>query len=326
MLTVSYSEMKRWRFCRQSHYYNYVERIAPKVKPKPLKLGNIIHKLVETWAKNGDCERIIKEVKKEYNKMFDEEKEYYGDLPGIVEQIFHGYQAKYGEKERKGYDLVERMMGPIKLTSQTQFKFKVDRIFRIPMGLSIVETKTSKRIPEEDKRIWDIQTLLYAWGLQESGYDISAVVWDYIRTKTPTIPRVLKNGELSQAKDIDTNYDTYHQAIIDNLGKSHVKDYKEILTSLQYRPDQFYKRIVQAISKSMIKSIVKDARITSLEILNMSRLPVKTISAFTCPMCFYSSLCYADMRNLDSDFIRQKEFMPKEDEIEYGKETDNEED
>jgi len=326
MLTVSYTEMKRWRFCRQSHYYNFVEKIVPRVKSKPLKLGNIIHKLIETWAKKGNCEKILTEVRVEYKKMFDEEKEYYGDLPGIVEQIFQGYRDKYGEGETFKYSLVEKTMGPIPLTSQTQFKFKVDRVLNIPLGKAICETKTAKRMPEEDKRIWDIQTLLYAWGLNESGYNINAVLWDYIRTKTPTIPRVLKNGELSQAKDIDTNYDTYYQAIIDNLGKSHIKDYEEILTSLQFRPDQFYKRIVQTISKSMMKSVVRDAKITSLEILNMSRLPVKNISGFTCPMCFYSSLCYADMRNLDSDFIRQREFMKKEEEIEYGKETNEEED
>ncbi len=326
MLTVSYTEMKRWRFCRQSHFYSYVEKIVPKVKTKPLKLGNIIHKLIETWAKKGNYEGILAEVRKEYNKMFDEEKEYYGDLPSIVEQIFNGYRAKYGEKERQSYKLIEQIMGPVELTSQTQLKFKVDRIFKMPLGTAIVETKTSKRIPEEDKRIWDIQTLLYAWGLKEFGYQIDAVLWDYIRTKTPTIPRVLKHGSLSQAQDMDTNYDTYYQAILDNLGKSHVKDYKEILTHLKSRPDQFYKRVVQTISKDMMQSVVRDARITSIEILRMSHLPVKTISGFTCPMCFYSSLCYAKMRNLDIEFIQDKEFMSKENEIEYGKETENEED
>jgi len=326
MLTVSYTEMKRWRFCRQSHYYNYVEKIIPKVKAKPLKLGNIIHKLVETWAKVGDWQRILEEVRKEYNKMFDEEKEYYGNLPELVEQIFQGYRDKYGDKERKYYSLVEKTMGPISLTSQTQFKFKVDRIFKVPIGKALCETKTSKRIPEEDKRIWDIQTLLYAWGLEESGIEINAVLWDYIRTKTPTIPRTLKNGTLSQAQDIDTNYDTYYQAVLDGPGKSHLKEYKEYLAGLKVRPDQFYKRITQPIGPIMMKSVVRDARITSLEILRMSHLPVKSISGFTCPMCFYSSLCYADVRGLDGDFIRQKEYMNKEEEIEYGTEENPEED
>lgn len=325
MRTVSYSEMKKWRFCRQSHFYTYVERIIPKVKSKPLKLGSIIHKLVETWAKKGDCDKVVAEVKKEYNKMFDEEKEYYGDLPSIVEQIFRGYQKKYGEKERNSYTHVEKTMGPIQLTSQTQLKFKTDRVFKMELGNALCETKTAKRMPEEDKRIWDIQTLLYAWGLQESGVQIDAVLWDYIRTKIPTIPRLLKNGTISQAQDIDTDYATYYQAILDGPGKKALPDYKDYLNGLKFKKDHFYKRVVQSISKKMMLSVVRDARITSLEILRMSHLPVKSISGFTCPMCFYSSLCYADIRGLDGDFIRQKEFMPKEEEIEYGSEEETQE-
>lgn len=326
MLTVTYSEIKKWRHCRQAHYYSYVEGIEPRVKPKPLKIGTIIHKLIETWAKHGKPEKILAEVRAEYKKMFEEEKEYYGDLPGMVEQIFQGYRDKYGDDEVFKYSLIEKTMGPIPLTSETQFQFTVDRVLDIPMGKAVCETKTAKRIPEEEKRIWDIQTILYAWGLNESGYDINAVIWDYIRTKTPTIPRLLKNGELSQAQDIDTTYDVYYQAILDNLGKSHIKDYKEMLDRLEFRPDQFYKRVTQAISKVMMKSVVRGAKISSLEILRMSRLPVRNISGFTCPTCFYSSLCYAEVRGIDSDFIRQKEFMKKEDEVEYGEEAASEED
>jgi len=120
MLTVSYSEIKRWRFCRQSHYYNYVEKIVPRAKPKPLKIGNIIHKLIEVWSRDGNYSSILIQVQAEYDSMFSEEQEDYGNIPKLVEQIFHGYIDKYGGKERKKYQLIEQVMGPIPLTSKTQ--------------------------------------------------------------------------------------------------------------------------------------------------------------------------------------------------------------
>jgi hypothetical protein len=57
-------------------------------------------------------------------------------------------------------------------------------------------------------------------------------------------------------------------------------------------------------------------RTTSMEILYLSDNPVKSISGWTCPRCDYSSLCYAQLRGLEEDFIRKAEFMIKPDEEE----------
>jgi len=65
-ITVSYSEIKRWRFCRQAHYYNFVEGIIPKTKAKPLKIGSIVHESIESWAKTGSWDKVLKSVTKEY--------------------------------------------------------------------------------------------------------------------------------------------------------------------------------------------------------------------------------------------------------------------
>ena len=221
--------------------------------------------------------------------------------------------------------MVEKSLGPIPLTKRTQFKMRIDRLTQTKAGLTLCETKTAKKLPEEDIRIWDLQTLLYVWALRELGHPVKAILWDYVRTKPPTEPLVLKNGTISLKKDIDTDYETY-LAAVKRACPDRMADYEEILNRLKEEgTSRYYKRVLLPINDRMIEPVLADARITSLEILNFREMPVKNISGFTCPRCFYSSLCYAELRGLDSDFFREKEYMNKEEEIEYGEETEDKE-
>lgn len=324
-MIVSYSKIKRWRFCRQAYYFNYVERIVPKKKPKPLKLGSIIHAMLEAITREEDWTKILAEVKREYSKMMEEEKDYYGNLPEDSSRIIKGYLSRWS-KENITYSLVEENLGPIPLAKDINFEMRADRLATDgSTGLTFLcETKTGRKIPQEDIRIWDLQTVLYAWGLREVGYEIEGIIWDYIRTKAPAIPQVLKNGELSRRADIDTTYGTYLKAIKDN--RLDVGDYKDFLDNLKGRRNNFYKRIKIPLTEGMIEPLVNDARQTALEISYLEHIPVKNISGFTCPRCQYHSLCYAQLRQLDEDFIRKAEFMKKEDEIEYGIEEEEDSD
>ena len=316
-ITVSYSEMKRWRFCRQAHFYNYVEGIIPRLKAKPLKLGSIVHQSIEAWAKTGSWENILKSVQKEFKGMFEEERELYGNIPDNTQRMVEGYLQRYKE-ERKHYKLVEESLGPIPLTKRTQFKMRIDRLTTTKAGLTLCETKTARRLPEEDLRIWDLQTVLYVWALRELGYPVQAILWDYVRTKPPTEPLVLKNGTISQRSDIDTDYETFYAAVKrtcpDRMG-----DYKEILNRLKEEgTSRYYKRVLLPVNDQMIAPVLADAKMTSLEIASFRHLPVRNISGYTCPRCFYSSLCHAALRGLDESFIREREYMKREEEIEYG--------
>lgn len=318
IITVSYTEIKRWRFCRMAHFYNYVEGIIPRVKAKPLKLGNIVHQSIESWARTGEWDVILKAVKKEFKAMFEEEREFYGDLPGNTERMVSGYLQRY-KAERKHYKLVEASLGPVPLTKRTQFKLKIDRLTTTQAGLTLCETKTARRLPDEDLRMWDLQTVLYVWALRELGYPVKAVLWDYVRTKPPTIPKVLKDGTISK-KDIDTDYETYLAAIKEAC-PDEMDDYKEILDRLREEgTDKFYKRVLLPVNDRMIEPVLADAKMTSLEIASFSHLPVRNISGFTCPRCFYNSLCHASLRGLDESFIREREFMNREEENDYGSE------
>jgi len=321
-LVVSYSELKAWRFCRQSHYFKYIDRITPRRKPRPLKVGSILHKLLEYHTAGKDWTPIIKEVKSEYDKMFDEEKDFYGNLPEEAQRIMEGYQKIYkGEKAK--YLMIEKEIGPIPLTPKVSFKMRLDRlVYHSDTKLTLLcETKSGKKIPQEDIRIWDLQTILYVWALRQTGQKVDGILWDYIRTKPPSIPPLLKSGALSQRQDMDTTQEVYLQAIKEN--KLQPADYQEFLDSLKGRESQFYRRVILPVNESIVEPILSDARMSAREIYYLREHPVKTISGYTCPRCMFSSLCYAELRGLDTDFIREHEFMNKEEEVEYGEDENS---
>ena len=315
-IAVSYSKVKAWRFCRQNYWYKYHDRIVPKRKPKPLKIGSLVHEVLEAMAKKQDWRLLISAAQKEYNKMFAEEKEFYGNYPEDVERIIKGYIRHYKD-EPFLFSCPETTFGPIPLSEETSFKFKVDKLAQPQQGVNkgdlfLWETKTGRRIPQDDMRIWDLQTVVYIWGLKQCGKPVKGIIWDYLRTKAPTVPAVLKNGTLSRAQNIDTDYFTYLEAIRNN-GED-PKDYADFLESLKNRDVEFYKRVMVPISNAVIDSVVSDFKQTSREIYYLEDSPVKSISGYTCPRCDYSSICYAGIRGSDEAFIRKTEFVVKPDE------------
>jgi hypothetical protein len=77
-------------------------------------------------------------------------------------------------------------------------------------GNWIWDAKWMKKIPPPDERMMSPQNPLYVWGVEKTyDIDVRGFVYNYGRSKAPTVPHVLKRGSLSVAKKIDTDQMTY---------------------------------------------------------------------------------------------------------------------
>jgi CRISPR/Cas system-associated exonuclease Cas4 (RecB family) len=239
--------------------------------------------------------------------LSEEEKEHYGDVPGDCLKIVKGYLAHYKEED-KGLQFrqVEKEFGPFELTPGIMFTAKPDAIVEDTMGkMWLLEMKTGKRLPNEDFRIWNLQTLLYIWALHRAGIIVQGVIWDHIRTKIPTEPKLLKEGGMSR-RELDTTYDVYHAALVRN--KLNPDEYREVLEALKHRAD-FYVRYKLPVKETMLNHIVHDAKITAEE-LKLGKI-TRDISQMKCPRCMYRPLCEAALLDGDEEFVKQREFVPK---------------
>ena len=320
MITISNSKAKTWRKCRNAYYYKYIEKIVPRRKAAPLVKGSIIHEMDEAWTNGGDWREVLKKYAKEYKKLFLEEQEEYGDIINDMEKVMLGYIAKwkgkdltYIEKDGRATEHpIEVDLAPGIILTGYIDKIGVDQRNKV----WLTEKKSFKRgLPKEDVRFTDLQTTIYYWAAPHCGFpQPHGIMWDYVRSKPPVVPELLKKGGLSKRKNIDTTYEVYLAAIKEH--KFDPADYKEILDDLKHRPDSFYRRIYLPPPKSLVKSLLEDLKQTAREIEALGEVSrIRTITR-DCGWCDYYSLCQAELRGLDTDFIRQKEYQERRDENE----------
>lgn len=303
-MRTSYSRVKSWRRCHNQHYYKYVMQIEKKQPPIGMFKGKIIHDLLEAHLLGKNWKTVLSKYQKEYNKLFASEKAELGDIPGDMGKIMNNY-VKHWKNDGLKYLKVEEKF-EVKLSKGLVFVFQLDALVRDKKKrVWLFERKTPKKFPEEDVRMADLQTLLYVWGLEQNKIAVEGILWDYVRSKPPTEPEVLKKGGLSIAQNIDTDYDTYLEAIIKN--KLRPRDYREKLKSLEGASEKFFRRVYMTAPPDVIKQLVKDMISTSEEIQKNPECRVRSLS-FDCKQCMFHNLCQAELRGLDTDFILKSQY------------------
>ena len=280
---------------------------------RPLKFGGFLHRLLAADKGTEPVEVVFQDAQNEYDKMFPEEREYYGNLPSDLRTVFDGYKKFYEVEDLYfRYTMIEAELGPVPLTEYTSLTIRPDKVAEDIRNdkTFLFESKTGRSIPSEDYRLWDMQTFLYIWGMRELGLKINGIIWDHIRSKVPTVPRLLKNGALSEAKNIDTTYDTYYRAIVEN--GLDPEAYSEYLGTLKGKDNKFYRRVKLPVKEKMLLPVVESAKRTSLEIHHLGTLPPsKNVSRTTCGMCSFRPICEAELLGLDVEYVKNNQFRPR---------------
>lgn len=324
---VSHSRIKTWRRCEMQHHYKYYQGLRKKAAARPLVIGTAVHTMIEAQLERGTWEPEFKQFNAEYSKLFQEEQLMLGNLPvevkAIVERYFDYYREDgliYPVRRRNRRTELELH---IPLTGYISFIGYVDAYPQDEQGRNwLMDHKTCKSIPTEENRFSDLQLLIYNWMLPQLGYPApDGVIWDYLRTKAPTQPEMLKAGGFSKNKSIDTTYDVYMGTVEKALGRKALKDYEEFAQQLKGREEKFLRRIILPAPKTvMISTVVKDLEATAQEI--HTRGPMATVRNMTkdCSWCSFYNLCQAEVRGLDTEHIRAMDYTTE------GKDDGNEDD
>ena len=316
---VSHSRIKTWRRCQMQHHYRYYQGLRKRQNALPLFVGTGVHAMLEAQVIKGSWEEEMKSFRADFNKTFYEEREEMGDVPGEVEGIIMGYLKKYADD---GLRYIPRHRGAraeikvlVDLDNHTRFLGYIDKFPQDSDGRNwVMDHKTCKTIPGEETRFADLQLLMYVWLLPQLGYaKPDGVIWDYIRKKSPSVPELLKNGTISKAAKIDTTYEVYMATVEKLLGADKLPEYEEFASTLKGRDEKFYRRIyLPSPNHEMVGNVVKDVLTSSAEIRKIG--PNAQVRNMTkdCNFCSYYNLCQAEVRGLDSEFIRKSEYTTKD--------------
>ena len=325
---MSFSSIKDWKSCRMAWYYKRVRRISPRLKPVALKKGSVIHELLEAYLKGEDWRGKLPKIQEEYDNMSEEEKEHYGNIPGDCESIIQRYITYWKDDpvETLAVELGFGMDGkpPLELAPGVWMQGKIDWVFRNHHGIWVGDHKSfGRQLPNDAFRFQDLQTVIYFRALPLLGFPKPVgMVFNYLKSKVPPKPQVLKNGELSKSKKIGASYEGFMEAILEN--GLNPDDYLEQLEIA--KGNLFYIRKYLAKPKTMADSMMDELRIVNLEMKYLRNFPIRNLRR-ECSFCSYCSLCTAEMLKLDVDYVLQNEYeLRPEREVEKPGDQDEDED
>lgn len=303
-IVITNSQIKAYQRCKRQYSYKFIHQLTPKYSALPLKRGSWLHELLEAKYDGRGWEARHEELTAEFNRLFDEEKETYGDLPRICANIMRSYDYHWREEDSGLTVIATEELVEVPLPHGHTMQFKFDAIMEDEYGRWLTEHKSHKTLPRADYRFLDMQTAKYVWGLNEVGTygEITGVLWNYIRTKEPTRPKLTKTGRLSLAR-IDTDVLTYYNALKDYDLDPH--DFRDVLSRLK-KHQTFFRRERMPKPKKVVETLVKETVLVADEIERGVR-PIRTIERGCEFTCSFKDVCIVQLYGGDAkDVIRNK--------------------
>jgi hypothetical protein len=274
-----------------------------------------MHHLLEALYKSEDWEAKHAELTIEFSKLFDEEKDRIGDLPRDCKRTMKAYLWHYKEDPWKVHD-VEFVL-EVTLPDGATYRCKLDMLVENQYGLWIVDHKNHKTLPKLDFRMLDAQSALYIWAALKNKIPVQGHIWNYLRSKAPAVPQLLKDGSRLSKTVVDTDFLTYGSAI-----KRYGLDPRDYMERLQYYKRQrytpgemqtstFFRRDTLEKSPAMLKRVATEAYQTHLRMHSYHWDHVDAIERHPSNACLfqcsYLDICTADLFSGNSELlVRQR--------------------
>jgi hypothetical protein len=244
-------------------------------------------------------------------QLFEEEWQTIRERTALLKEVARLY-VPWAQVKDQGVTVITRQFqGEVPVlapsgrpSTKYQLRFKPDGIVAMAGQLWLWEDKAWKTIDRESLRMLTIdeQCGMYLWGLRqlidrgeapevvkdavtEYGYP-AGVIYNVLRKKTPTIPKLLKDGSTSRDKAIDTTEEVYRQTLAER-GQDPA-EYAEILEMLREKGNTFFIRQAVLRNESELDEI--GGRIWAASQLISQRHIFKAVDR-TCAQCQFYPLC-----------------------------------
>ena len=314
-IKVSQSKIKDWRQCKFRYQKKHIDQLRPIVKRRPLQFGSIVHAMLQANAEGDDPFEVLDKIDIANARMFDEEKEMYGNIVEDIRYIFTDYLNHWNGQDflyiRHDRRNAEHHF-EIEVESGIIFTGKIDAMARVKGKGKLkwlIEHKTFNREPSEDHRWKSIQSGVYIRAVDMLGWDhLDGTCWNYIRSKPPSRPEMTQSGHMSRKKII-----TLPSVLRDFMKEHNLRPdhYQAMIDLVDDQEELYYQRVYTPISKAVIDDLWKDFILSSREIQSAHYEqhfdPIRTI-ALHCDWCDYEPICRAELQQLDVDYVKENQF------------------
>lgn len=314
MFKVSQSKINTARKCLQAYYYKYQLKLGRRAKARPLQFGSMMHELIEEHIEGGDPFKLLAQIAKDNKRLFIEEREAYGDIVKDAGYVMQGY-LEYWKDDPIVYLARDRRKTEheftLELTPDILVTGKIDAVAKAKKMNWLVEHKNHKTFPNADHRWRNLQSAVYIRFIEMLGWwELEGTLWDYLRSKPPTHPQLLKSGELSSRE-----LDSLPQVVLDTIKehKLNPKNYKDLIDAQTARMPTWYERIFTPTKKDVVDMLVRDFTISAIQLrdTNFDKPMPRNIGKH-CDWCDFEPLCRAALQGSDEEYIREREYEVKE--------------
>lgn len=312
---VSHSKIKQWLKCKMSYHFKYVMKLRARKKSRPLQFGGMVHDMLEAFINGDDPFEKLDEIAKKQGKLFRSEIEEYGDIVNDVRVIMTEYFEHWGENSlmfvRKNKKGAEHKF-EIELRDGVTLVGKIDAIAKAKKLRWMVEHKTFTQMPNDDHRWRNVQSGIYLRVNDILGWEnLDGTLWDYIHSKSPSYPEILKSGAVSR-RAINTLPTRIHEVIEDrNLDPAL---FAGMLKLAEENRKHYFQRIFNPKKRKVVDALWDDM-LSSVDEMVAFHGKSKTMTIDRhCDWCDFEPICRARLQGEDVDYVMEKQFyVDKED-------------
>lgn len=318
---VSQSKIKLWRRCKKAYDYKINQKLIPRVTRRPLAFGTIVHGMLEAHFNGDDPWSVLKAYEKSQGKLFKAEEEEFGnildDIQVLMECYFRFYKDddkrltawKNPNTDKRSEHNIKVVMVDLGKRGRIIYDCTIDTVLvDRKLNAWLTDHKTGVREVPSVSRFTDIQSMLYVWAFEkDTGLGVNGVLWNYIKSKAPSVPRILKSGEFSRAASQSTTWFVYRRAL-KNAGLD-PKNYKDMKELLEGREVDFFNRVFLPVKKEVQQQILEEAIDTAQEMKEFSETgPFPRTMDKHCLWCDYQGICNAELQGLDARSVRINDY------------------
>lgn len=330
---VTNSLLKTFQRCPRQAMYKYHDSLIPRSMGKALRRGTWFHELMDVFYTMGGysddtmdaVRQRHRELKSEFDKLMDEEKDALGDLPRELWRLLIAYLWHYRKDQ-----MWEVIQSEIKLEGELPngitIQGKADILIEDEFGVGLVDHKTHKIIPSLIERILDRQSILYLWLATENGYgDVSRFTWNYVKTEAPPKVRFTKGTKNFPSRMVKNQAETDYWTALKSIQREHpeqlsspeVTAYLNVLKGKRYDPrlgvqtSPFFIRDSMDKDTAMITRALAETMHTAERFMDYpfeDRDAVERVRDRSCNWCSFRNLCTAELIGGNGENVKRQEF------------------
>jgi hypothetical protein len=334
-LNVSQTKISDWRRCKLAYHFKHVEHLAPRIIARPLRFGTLAHQMFEARAQGADPYKTVRTIYEKEEKAFRESEEYYGKIVDDLSYIMRAYEKTVpplqyipikintspGVRKKRTAELPFEI--PLDEKRGINLKGTIDGIVKYNKIVAVLENKTHDIIPNADHRWRSLQSAVYLRVVETLGWARpQGMLWNYVRSKVPTRPKINADGKMS----LDMRIDTLPEVIIDTAKAAAKEGHLGVELQLKHGAIQplidkaqsnlhtWFERVFTPINPGVIRMLWGEMLDTAIEIYDYykrfghSTEPPRNVGIH-CSWCAYEKICRAELLGMDVETVRKYDYQ-----------------